>query len=81
MLEKLRKILSGYTMAEPDEIMPESFIRDFGLTSFDVMNIVAECEEEFGIQIADRDIRTLQTVSDILQYLEKQQNADADQRA
>jgi acyl carrier protein len=77
MLDKLKKILNSYTETPIDEIGPGSSIRDFGLTSFDIMNIVADCEEEFGVQIPDREIRTFQTVSDILIFLEKQQNVDA----
>jgi acyl carrier protein len=77
MLDKLKKILNSYTETPAHEIVQGSSIRDFGLTSFDIMNIVADCEEEFGVQIPDREIRTFQTVSDILIFLEKQQNVDA----
>jgi acyl carrier protein len=77
MLDKLKKIFNSYTETPVEEIDPGSAIRDFGLTSFDVMNIVADCEEEFGIQIPDREIRTFQTVNDILLFLERQQNVDA----
>lgn len=77
MLDKLKNILNSYTEMPVEEIEPGSAIRDFGLTSFDIMNIVADCEEEFGIQIPDREIRTFQTVSDILIFLENQQNVDA----
>lgn len=70
MLEQVIKILTKYT-GEP-QIEPQLTLEaDLGLTSFDVVEIVAEFEEEFGIEISDRDIRNFLCVEDIVEYLEK----------
>lgn len=41
-----------------------------GLSSFDVVEIVVEFEDEFGIEISDRDIGKFVCVKDIVDYLE-----------
>lgn len=43
---------------------------DFGLTSFDVVSIVTEFEDEFHIEIPDRDIGNFTSLKDIIEYLE-----------
>ena len=70
MLDRIRKIISKYT--EADEITPDSALgADLGLSSFDLVSIVGEFEDEFDIEVEDRDIATFVTVSDIMAYLEK----------
>lgn len=70
MLEKIREIICNYSEISPEEIKPESYLRELGLNSYDFMNIIASCEEEFSITIPDRDIHNLETVGDIIRYLE-----------
>ncbi len=48
-----------------------ALVDDLGLSSLDVINIVAAFEDEFGIEVPDRVIPTLRTVKDITAYLEK----------
>lgn len=69
MFEQVRKILSKYT--DDPLIEPQSMLEaDLGLSSFDVVEIVTEFEEEFGIEISDRDIGKFVCVKDIVDYLE-----------
>ncbi|MBP3361598.1 MAG: acyl carrier protein [Clostridia bacterium] len=68
MLEQIKNILSEYTS---EEITPEStLINDLGLSSFDIVSIVIAFEDEFDIEISDRDVRKLVTVNDIISYIE-----------
>ncbi len=72
MLEKVRDILSKYTKTGRDYITESAVLTaDLGLSSFDVVSIVTEFEDEFDIEIPDRDIRKMVTVSDILAYLKE----------
>lgn len=69
MFEKVKKILSKYT--ETLDIEKESMLEsDLGLSSFDVMSVVTDFEDEFHIEISDRDISRFLTVKDISDYLE-----------
>lgn len=68
MLERIAEILSKYTK---EEITAEStLVNDLGLSSFDIVSIVTAFEDEFDIEISDRDIRKLVSVSDIIDYIE-----------
>ena len=69
MLDKIRSIVCKYVEIDPEEITRESDIRNLGLTSFDVMNIIAECELEFNVVIPERDIRTLLSIGDLMDYI------------
>ena len=72
MKERVLKLISKYTEAE--NITPESaLIADLGLSSFDLVAIVADFEDEFDIEVPDRDVMSFVTVQDILNYLEKKQ--------
>lgn len=68
MLERIAEILSKYTK---EEITVEStLVNDLGLSSFDIVSIVTAFEDEFDIEISDRDIRKLVSVADIIDYIE-----------
>lgn len=69
MFERVVKILSKYT--EERQIEPQSTLAvDLGLSSFDVVEIVAVFEEEFEIEISDRDMGKFVCVEDILRCLQ-----------
>ena len=69
MFEKVRDILAEYT--EADIITETSMLEaDLGLSSFDVVSIVGDFEDTFGIEIPDRDIPKFVCVKDIIDYLE-----------
>ena len=71
MYDRTVAILGEYVDCDPSEITEDSaLIDDLGLSSLDVINIVADFEDEFGIEVPDRVIPTLRTVGDIVNYLE-----------
>ena len=71
MYDRTVAILGEYVDCDPSEITEDSaLIDDLGLSSLEVINIVADFEDEFGIEVADRVIPTLRTVGDIVNYLE-----------
>ena len=45
------------------------FVKDLGLTSFDVMNIVCVFEDHFDVEIPSRDIWKLRRVKDVIDYM------------
>ncbi len=47
------------------------FVRDLHLTSYDIVSIVGKLENDFGIEIPDRDIRDLETVGDVMEFIKK----------
>lgn len=47
------------------------FIRDLALDSFDIVNLISLFEQRFGIEIPVREIWGLNTVNDVLVYLQR----------
>ena len=51
---------------------PEAkFIEDLGADSLDTVELVMAFEEEFGAEIPDEDAEKLQTVGDVVKYIEE----------
>lgn len=72
MFEKLSEIICNYVEVEPGDIHPESrFMEDLGFTSFDFMSMLGELEEEFDIEIDQKEAANIQTVREAVEYLEK----------
>ena len=69
MFKKKKKILENYTESEIKE--DSSLVGDLGLSSLDIVSIVADFEDEFNIKIEDKDIFNFLIVDDILKYLEE----------
>lgn len=79
-LTLVTQILCKQLGLDPDQVKPESgFSKDLGADSLDVVEIIMAFEEEFGLDIPDVDVETLQhrgngdiTVQQILTYLQGQ---------
>lgn len=68
MLETIRQIVYHVTGKE-NLTLDTDFVKDLGLNSFDIMNIVCEFEERFDITVPTRDVWKLRQVSDVIAYL------------
>ncbi|MBO6159097.1 MAG: acyl carrier protein [Firmicutes bacterium] len=72
MFDRTVAILQEYMDNDEQEItMDSALVDDLGLSSLEVINIVAAFEDEFDIEVPDRVIPTLRTVGDIVNYLEE----------
>jgi acyl carrier protein len=70
--DKVYKVIAEKLEIDVDEIVPEaSFIDDLGADSLDLVELIMSMEEEFELDIDDRDAEKLKTVQDVLDYLEK----------
>ena len=70
MLERIKNILRNYANVQ-DLTEDTTLVGDLGLSSFDVVSVVADFEDEFDIEIPDRDIRRFVTVGDVEKYLKE----------
>ena len=56
---------------DKDEITMEAELsNDLGINSIELADLVMLCEDRFGIEINDDDIRGFTTVGDVVKYLE-----------
>lgn len=72
MFEQVKGIIEKYT--EVETITLESELgADLGLSSFDLVAVVSDFEDTFGLEVPDRDLVSFVTVQDILDYIQAHQ--------
>lgn len=71
MYEKFVELLVEELQIDRNDITMEAELSgDLGINSIELADLVMLCEDKFGIEINDDDIRTFTTVSDVVAYLE-----------
>ncbi|MDO4972829.1 MAG: acyl carrier protein [Eubacteriales bacterium] len=74
IFEKVRDALASQFELDPATVTPETnLIDDLGADSLDVVELIMELEDEFGVTISDEAAAELYTVGRIVEYLEKLQ--------
>lgn len=69
--ERLREIVIDQLGVNEEEVTSEaSFQEDLGADSLDVVELVMQIEEEWGLEIPDEDAERIQTFQDALNYIE-----------
>ncbi len=69
--ERVKKIIVEQLGVKPDQVTPEAkFIEDLGADSLDTVELVMALEEEFGNEIPDEQAEKLQSVGDVIKYIE-----------
>jgi acyl carrier protein len=70
--EKVKDIIVEQLGVNPEQITPSaSFIEDLGADSLDTVELVMAFEEEFSVDVPDEDAEKLQTVGDVIRYIEE----------
>lgn len=73
MLETLTKIIREHTGDESVVINEDMDLKaDLGLNSLELVNLVCVVEDEFDIEIPDRNIKDFRTVKDVIEFIEEQ---------
>ena len=69
--ERVVEIVSEQLNVDQDKITTESsFINDLGADSLDTVELVMAFEEEFSVEVPDEDAEQLQSVGDVVNYIE-----------
>jgi len=70
--EKVKDIIVEQLSVTPEQVTPTaSFIEDLGADSLDTVELVMAFEEEFCVEVPDEDAEKLQTVGDVVKYIEE----------
>lgn len=71
MFEEIKKIVAENLGVEEDSItMESSFKDDLKADSLDLFEMVMALEEAYGIEIPTDDLGQLETVADVISYIE-----------
>jgi acyl carrier protein len=68
--EKVIKLVMEQLDVTREECVPEaSFIDDLGADSLDLVELIMEMEEVFGIEIADEELEKIRTIQDVINFI------------
>ena len=72
--EKVRSIIVEQLGVESDKVTADAkFIEDLGADSLGTVELVMAFEENFDIEVPDEEAEKLQSVADVVAYIEKVQ--------
>lgn len=69
--DKIQEMLAEQLSVDADKVTPEaSIIDDLGADSLDVVEMLMELENEFGVNVPDEKAQELKTVGDIVKFID-----------
>ena len=72
MYEKVCDMLAQQLDISADSITPQSeVVKDLGADSLDVVELMMDLEDEYGITLPEGDVEKIKTVQDIVDMMEK----------
>ncbi|MDO4574764.1 MAG: acyl carrier protein [Planctomycetia bacterium] len=71
--DRVKTIVSDHLGFNKDEMTLEtSFVNDLGADSLDLVELVMELEDEFGITIPEDATEDVQTIGDVVEHIGKE---------
>lgn len=72
VFERLKKlIVDQLGVGEADVVPSASFVDDLNADSLDLVELIMSLEEEFKLQISDKEAEEIKTVGDAQEYIEE----------
>lgn len=72
MLEKIQAMLAEALNVPIEKVTPDAkIVEDLGADSLDLVELLSQLEDEYGIIIPDEEVESLVTVADVAAELEK----------
>ena len=72
ILERIRKTLSEEFECDPAKVVPEArFYEDLDIDSIDAVDLIVRLRKEVSFQINSDDFKSIRTVGDLIDVLER----------
>ena len=79
--QRVKDIIVEQLGVNADQVTPEAkFIEDLGADSLDTVELVMALEEEFGHEIPDEEAEKLQSVGDVIKYIDESRQKNSSGR-
>ena len=70
IVSQILAILEDVAEISPEDVTEDSVLMDdLDLSSMEILNVVADLEETFGLRIPEKELRNFVTISDLADYL------------
>ena len=76
VFEKIKELICEQFDVDPEQITKDTnFLQDLSADSLDFVELVMNIEDTFGLpEIGEEEIRSIQTVADLVDYVQKTQD-------
>ena len=72
IFDKIKDIIIDQLQVEESDVaMDTNLMKDLSADSLDAVEMIMAIEDEFGIEIPDEDAENIQTVGDLVKYVEE----------
>ncbi len=76
ILSKIQEITADRLGVDEDDVTPDaSFREDLEADSLDLVELIMELEEQFGMEIPDDEVEKITTVEEAVDYVDQHQAA------
>lgn len=72
IMEKLQKILQSVIEGDDVVLTHKTKFEDFGVSSFGMVQLVCAIEDEFGIEIPNAAIKSINSVPSAVKYIKRE---------
>ncbi len=70
-METIRAVIAEQLEIDVSQVTPEAkFVKDLGVDSLDIVELIMALEERFGIEIPDEQAEKIVNVGDVVKYIE-----------
>ena len=71
--EVFKLIADTLEVDEKKITLKTDFLKDLDVESLDLVDLVTAFEDKYGVEIADKDVKNLHTVGDVIDYIKERQ--------
>jgi acyl carrier protein len=67
----IKLVIDQLDVTKEQCVLEASFIDDLGADSLDIVELLMEMEEAFGVEVADEELEKIVTIKDVIDFLKQ----------